>query len=277
MNSRISRGFRLLGASWEVLRADKELLVLPLASLACMLLAAIPFIGGVVGLGVPGQGGHLSPAQWVLLGLYYIAVYAIGIFFSAAIVGAATIRLRGGDPTLGDGLRIAASHLHKILGWAVVAATVGLVLRSFEQKAGLLGRIVIAIVGAAWGAVTFLVVPVLLYEDVGVAGSVKRSAGLFRERWGEQFVGNGSIGIALFLLSLVPLGFGVAIAALGAPAIGIAIVGLSFLALMTLASAMSGIFNAALYRYATTGEVSGPFSGDDLSGAFRPRRTRRLP
>ncbi len=38
---------------------------------------------------------------------------------------------------------------------------------------------------------------------------------------------------------------------------------------------MTGIFNAALYRYAVTGEVAGPFGADDLEGSFRPRGGNR--
>ncbi|HLI56410.1 MAG TPA: DUF6159 family protein [Actinomycetota bacterium] len=279
MQGSFSRAFRLLRASWEVLRADRELLVLPLLSMLCMVLAAIPLIGGVIGLGVGGTAfkagvPQLDAVQWVLLAIYYVVVYAIGIFFSAAVVGAATIRLQCGDPTLSDAFRVAFSKIDKILGWAVVSASVGLVLRAIEQRAGIFGRIVVLLIGAAWGAVTFFVVPVMLYEESGVFGSVKRSAGLFKQRWGEQFVGNGSIGIALFLIFLIPLLLGIGVIAAGATAVGIAVIVIGFLGVFSAGSVMSGIFNAALYRFATTGALSGPFTSDDLSGAFRPRGVR---
>lgn len=273
------RSFRLLGASWQVLKKDKELLVLPLLSMLCMVLAAVPLLGGVASIGrltwnSPSATHSLNAVQWLLLGIYYVAVYAIGIFFSSSVVAAATIRLQGGDPTLGDAFRAAFGKIHKILGWAVVSATVGLVLRALEQRAGLFGRIAILLVGVAWGAVTFFVVPVVLFEDVGVFGSIGRSGALFKQRWGEQFVGNGSIGLALFLLVLIPVMAGIGIASAGAVALGFAVGAVGVLAAFSAGSVMSGIFNAALYRYATTGLLSGPFSEADLSGAFRPRRAR---
>jgi hypothetical protein len=40
---------------------------------------------------------------------------------------------------------------------------------------------------------------------------------------------------------------------------------------------MSGGFAAALYRFATTGEVGGGFSEADLAGSFRPRRRGSQP
>jgi len=66
--------------------------------------------------------------------------------------------------------------------------------------------------------------------------------------------------VAVLLASVVPV-LGIAVGVLG--------IGL----LATVGTTMTGVFNAALYRYATTGEASAPFSSDDLHGAFRPKRS----
>lgn len=273
---RISRGFRLLGASWEVLKADRELLVLPLMSFVAMALAMGVFVAAVFGSGTPGTAEEgLRTLDYVLLGIFFFITYFIGIFFNAAVVGAATIRLEGGDPTVRDGLRAAYAKLDKIFIWAVLAASVGLILRALEERAGFLGRIVIAIVGAAWSAITFFVVPVLLYEPVSATGAVKRSAAIFRQRWGEQFTGNVSLGLAMFVIAL-PVGLVVALLASVAPPVAIAVGVVAFGLLAAAGSAMTGIFNAALYRFAITGEASGGFREGDLSGAFRARGRRGL-
>lgn len=269
---RISRGFRLVGASWQVLKADRELMILPVLSFLAIGAVAASLFAAAWGVGLPSGGESPTILHYLLIGLFYFASYFIGIFFNAAVVGAAMIRLDGGDPTVRDGLRVAGSKVDKIVGWAALAATVGLILRALEERAGFLGRIVIAIVGAAWSAVTFFVVPVLLYEPLGVMDSVKRSASLFKQRWGEQFVGNVSIGLAMFLIAL-PLLAVVAALAWAVPPLGILLGVIVFGVLAAAGGAMSGIFNAALYRYATTGEARGAFSEDDLRGAFRPRRS----
>ncbi len=99
------------------------------------------------------------------------------IFFcNTALVGAALIRLRGGDPTVADGFRIAASRVGPILGYAFIAATVGMVLRAISERSGFLGRLVVSLVGFAWNLATFLAVPVLVVEDVGPIEAVQRSA-----------------------------------------------------------------------------------------------------
>lgn len=272
---RIARGHRLVKASWAVLKADKELLVLPLMSFAAVLLAALPFIGAVVGTGGISGTGPMNSTQWVLMGIFFFVTYFIGIFFNAAVVGAATIRLQGGDPTVKDGLNIAWSKVGKIFAWACIAASVGLILRAVEEKLGFLGRIVIAIIGAAWSAVTFFVVPVLLFEEFSAGESVKRSATIFKERWGEQFVGNISIGLALLLIAL-PLVF-LSVLLIGTvPFVGVPLLVLTICALMAVGNAMTGVFNAALYRYAVTGESNEFFAEEDLQGAFRPKKTRGL-
>lgn len=268
---RISRGFRLLGASWRVLQQDRELLWLPVLSFALIVIAAAGFggIGWAAGLFGKEQQS-LSPGAYVLAFAFYFVTYFIAIYFNAAVIGAAMQRLEGGDPTLADGLRVANSKLGKIAGWAALAATVGLIIRALSERAGFLGRIVLAIVGAAWSAITFFVVPVLLFEPVGVTGSVKRSASLFRQRWGEQFTGTIGIGLAMFLIS-IPVVLVAVLLGAAASWVGIAFGILAIGLLAAVGSALSGVFNAALYRYATTGEASGAFALEDLNGTFRPR------
>ncbi|HVL90820.1 MAG TPA: DUF6159 family protein [Actinomycetota bacterium] len=266
---RISRGFRIVGASWQVLKADRELLVLPIISfLATALMAATFFFP--VAMTMPDDG-TVQIQHYLLMGVFYFIATFITVFFNAAVVAAAMIRLNGGDPTLSDGLRAAWSKVGKIAAWSLLTASVGLILRMLEERAGFLGRIVIAIVGAAWAAITFFVVPVLLFEPVEVVPGVKRSASLFRERWGEQFTGNVSIGMAMFLLLLPVLALTFMLfsaSALVGIVFGVVAIGL----LTSAGSAMSGIFNAALYKYATTGQVAAGFAPDDLSGAFKPKK-----
>ena len=56
----------------------------------------------------------------------------------------------------------------------------------------------------AWSLVTFLAVPVIAIEGTGPFETLKRSASLFRERWGQQITGNIAIGGAVFLLGVLP-------------------------------------------------------------------------
>ena len=267
-----SRGLRLAMASWSVVRQDRQLLILPILSFLCSVVVIAFFAAGIWGVGLP-EGDRLEPVHYVILFVLYVALAFVTIFFNAAVIGTAMERLRGREATIADGLRLAREHLGEIFLWAVVTATVGIVLRSLAERFGFVGRIVISLIGAAWNVVTFFVVPVLLYEQVGVGQGIKRSASLFRQRWGEEFVGNGAIGIVVFLAALVVGGVAFALGAIAIPlGIVVGVVGLG--ALLAIGAACSGVFNAALYRYATTGEASGAFSIEDLNSSFRPRGRR---
>jgi uncharacterized protein DUF6159 len=270
----VSRGFRLARASWWVVKKDRELLWLPVISFACSLVVMAVFGLGALGIGLPEQGESVSPGIYVLGFCTYVALSFVTIYFNAAVIGTAMKRLRGEDARIADGLALARQHIGKIFVWALITATVGMILRQLQENAGILGRIVIGLVGIAWSVLTYFVVPVLLYEPVGVGQSIKRSAQIFRERWGEQFIGNATIGLAVVIVGIPVVLAGALITAVLAP-VGIALLVVSLGALIAIGAACSGVFNAALYRYATTGEASGAFSLEDMNASFRPRRKNR--
>jgi Family of unknown function (DUF6159) len=267
----ISRGFRLAKASWTVVKQDRELLVLPVISFFCSLLVMGVFALGAFGIGIPAQGESVSPALYVLGFVMYVALAFVTIFFNAAIVGTAMKRLKGEDASLKDGIALARQHIGKIFVWALITATVGMILRTLQERAGLIGRIVIGLIGVAWNVITFFVVPVLLYEPVGVPDAIKRSASIFRQRWGEQFIGNATIGLAVFLVA-IPIVLVGGFIAVAMPIVGVPLLVIAIGALMAVGAACSGVFNAALYRYATTGEASGAFSLEDMDSSFRPKK-----
>ena len=186
------------------------------------------------------------------------------------------IRLEGGNPTVRDGLRIAGSKLLPILGYAAIAATVGLVLRAIQERSGFLGKLVSGMLGVAWTLVSFLVVPVLVTRNIGPLDAVKESALLLKKTWGENLIGQGGVGLVFGLLYVV-LGL-VGAAAIVAAAIsgngwllGLAIA-LLVVALLTAAltqAALAGIYSAALYRYAAGAGSSTGFDAQLLGQAFR--------
>jgi len=280
MFQRIAKSWELVKASWNVLLADKELLIFPVisavASIIVMVTFAIPtFLAGMFDTAVAGQTGAVS----FLVGLlFYIVLYFVTFYFNSALVGAAMIRLEGGDPTVSDGLRIANKHLGSILGYAAISATVGMILRAISERSGLLGRIVVSIIGFAWNVATFLTVPVLVIEGVGPIDAVKRSANLLKRTWGEQLVGNFSIGTIFGLISFLVIIGGVAgiiaAAALQSTPLIIAMVAFMVLALVAVglvSSALTGIYTAAVYRYATAGEISSYFDPDVIKNTFKQK------
>ena len=125
--------------------------------------------------------------------------------------------------------------------------------------------------------ITFLAVPVIALEGTGPLDTLKRSASLFRDRWGQQVTGNLAIGGAVALLGVLPgvalIAGGIAIwAANGFAGAILVVIGVVILAVaMVISRALSGIFGVALYRYALEGEAVGGFSADELESAVRTK------
>jgi len=275
---RFARSWALVKASASVLRSDRELLVFPLLSAICTLLVAATFIAPLAFGGAFARldDGHAPAWLWPVGFLFYLSQYFVIFFFNAALVGAARIRLDGGDPTLADGFRLAAARWPQILGYAAIAATVGMVLRAIQERAGLIGRWVAGLLGLAWTVASFLAVPVLVNENVGPVDAVRRSVDLLKRTWGENLVGNAGIGIVFGLITFawIALGMGLVVlaanngSALFAVTVGaLVVVGLLLLGLVQ--SALQGVYAAALYRYAETGDAGVGFEGALVADAFR--------
>ncbi|MBI5034362.1 MAG: hypothetical protein HZB51_27890 [Chloroflexi bacterium] len=272
--STLSRSWNLVRASWNVLRADKELVIFPIisafAAIAIMIVFAVPgFILFSVG------GGEIL--GYVLLFLFYLTQYTVLIFANSALVGAALIRLRGGDPTVGDGLQIAFSRMGSIFGYALISSTVGLILQALSER-GVIANIVRSIIGTAWNVATYLAVPVLVVENVGPIEAIKKSAGLLKRTWGEQVVGGTGMGLVfflLFLLATVIAGAGIFLGLaleLNLLIIMFIIIGvIEYLVLALFSSTLSGIYSAAVYRYAAEGEMGQQFAPELIQNAFRTK------
>jgi hypothetical protein len=288
MFSSWSRSWQLVKASWAVLQSDKELLWFPVISGITMLIITIVMLvpGVFVGISMAAVGtseGVSQVAGFIGLFIFYLVTYTISIYFNTGLIGSAMIRLDGGDPTLSDGFRIANEKLGKIVVYAALSATIGMILRAIRER-GILGQIAAGLFGMAWNLATFLVIPVLVAQDIGAWDAIKYSTNLLKKTWGEQITGGFSIGGIFFLgyLLLIFVGgflvFALASATQSLAITGIGIVTIIFLmiALGILQGALSGIFQAALYRYAETGTAPDNFDIELIQGAFKPKKKRGI-
>jgi hypothetical protein len=268
----LGRGWTLTRTSFKIIREEKQLLVLPVISGITLVLLFISFMAGLMGLIIWGNifnaAGNAGVALLLVMGfLFYVAVYFVGIYFNAALITCATIKLQGGKPTLGDGFRAANQALGKLFAWAVVAATVGMIIQAIQSRGGIIGKIAGTIAGVAWSIAIFFAVPVILYERLSPFKAVRRSVEMMRKTWGEAMGGTFGMGIIFALLAIagiipfiagfvlwgstgniwIPVGFIIATV-------------VYWMALAIFFSAAQGVLLAALYRYAVTGAVSPGFA-----------------
>ncbi len=272
---RIARSWQMFKASLRVLNTRKELVLFPILSGAATVVLAAAFLvpGLLASRNSLDSGENLTPASYVIFFVGYLVLAYVAIFFQAALISQADIALEGGDPTVAGGIRVAAKHAGAILPWAVLSATVSLILRALEDRAGPLGRFAVGLVGIAWSLVTYLVVPILVLENVTVGAAVRGSSALFKRTWGENVIGNAGVGLVSFLASLPAIAlFAIGVSTGGAAGVGLMIIGgVWILAVAVVTSALSGIYQTALYRYAANGRVAPAFADANLGQAF-PRR-----
>jgi hypothetical protein len=276
MFEKISNGWELMKASLSVLKLDKQLLVFPLLSgMACLIVMgsfALPlFFSGALAIDDHAKNATHIPLAYVLLFAFYFCNYFVIIFFNSALVACAIIRFNGDSPSLSDGFQAAVERLPQILGWTLVSATVGFVLKIIESRSEKLGAFMTSLLGLAWGVATFFVIPVIVVERVGPIDAVRRSTSILRNAWGEAFVGNQGIGLIIGLLMFVacaPAVLGFMSGVTAAIIAGIVVTGLLWIVLATVAAALHSILLGALYVFASNGQVPDAFDASTLRNAF---------
>jgi hypothetical protein len=275
---RVKRGIRLAGQSWQVIRRDRSLLVFPILSAISIGIALVAIWAPAALLGVFAGAESIDESNPVAIAFLVLTAYVstfLAIFFNVALASCASRSFEGADTRVGEGLAAARERTGQIAAWALLATTVGLILQALEERLPLAGRLAVWLVGVAWTIATYLVVPVLAHERVGPIDALKRSGSIVRQRWGESITGNVGIGLITALIGVtVAVVFGalaVGVANSAAAAVTVAGIGILCVALVAVVgSALTQVFNVAVYRFATLGEGDvGPFDADDLAHAFK--------
>lgn len=280
---RLDRSVELLKASAAIFLKHRGLLVFPLLSTLALILLVGSFalpLGGVHALeALNRHDSKLLFPQYMTAFLFYFCQYFVIFFFNTALVGAVMMQVDGDTPTVGDGLRIATSRIYPILGYAFIAATVGMLLHLIEERVGFVGRIIVSLLGVGWTLATYLVVPVLAWNQCGPIEAVSESAALFKRTWGETVIGVGGMGVAfamifigLFACGSVLIGLTSHVLHSAFLTIVVEIVLVAAFVLIALVNAtLTGIYKVALFRYANGFSNVAGFESGVLEQAFQLR------
>ncbi|HSS32596.1 MAG TPA: DUF6159 family protein [Solirubrobacterales bacterium] len=277
---RIKRGWALTKKSWALLSSHRELIRFPLYGAVATIPLAIVFLGP--GLYLLDKDTLAGAIPLLVLGVYVLSV--VGFYFSVGLAAAANQIFNGEtNVTVSDGLAVARSRFSQICGWAALSTAISVLMGVLENQGGLAGNIAARLIGMAWSLITFLSVPVIAIEGTGPLETLKRSASIFKQKWGPQITGNIAIGAAIFLIGVLPAAVlivaGIALwssaSFLGALLV---VVGALIVAIaMLVGRALSGVFGVALYRYAVDGQAVGGFTEEELESAVKLKKDRNAP
>ena len=263
-------GKAILRASLDLFRQDRQMIWLPvLATITAVIAFAV--IAAPIGLAL----GRSGIGVIVALACGSVVATAATVIFNVALVFAATDRIEGRTPTIGGSLAQAWGRKNVIFSWAILSAVVGTAIRMLEQRLGLVGRLIGIAGGLAWAVATFLVIPVLAFEDVGPIEAIKRSASIMKARFGTVARGGLRFGILFLGLSLgavAVIAIGVVCIAKHAWVIGVPVAAIGFVLLIgvSMYGQAAGMYmRTILYRYAMDQPI--PDLGVDPGGAFGNR------
>lgn len=280
---KLARSFALVKQSFSVLKKDKEIMMFPIISSIVSAIVMITFIVPVfIFFEVISQNNITIYAS---IFVFYVVSYFIVIFFNSGLITCAHMRLSGQDPTFKDGMKNAFDHLGSILMWTLISATVGLILQIILDQlerlgvvGQMIGRAIIGLIGFAWGLVTYFVVPFIIIDDTKPMQAIKDSAELFKRTWGENLIGNFSMGLFFGLLGFVGVLPFIASIFSGSLKVVLIVAGalvIYWVFLGIVSASLKGIFIAALYIYAKTGSVPEGFDSNLVIGAFKKKEEKK--
>jgi hypothetical protein len=286
MFASLSRSWGFTKLSYGLLREHKHLTVFPLLSTTAAFLVLASFALPLWGLGLfeewsaamDGSGEQSQDiAMYVTAFLFYFCNYFVIVFFNSALCACVMEILERGDASVGFGLKFAMRRIHSIFGWALVSAVIGMLLKALERNRKA-GRFIAAILGSAWTAMTYFVVPVIVTDGVGPIEAFKRSMKTLKSTWGTALMGNFSMGLIAFLLMLPVFALGAVLfwfAAQGQSEIlwvvAILATVLMIIAAVAATATADGIFKAYLYTYATGRSLPDGVNTAEFAEAFRAK------
>jgi len=293
---RIKASFLLAAESFRFLKADPEMLLLPIIGFFLNIALWIPAVffiffgaagGTFAGLGTLFPKGAPLP-NWAYIVVFYgffVSAFTLA-FVQAGIAHFVSARARGENATLASTLGVVMSLLPALLTWSLIAATVGFVLRQIAERSKIVTRIIIAIIGAAWSVLTYFVIPAIVIERQSAVASIKRSGKVFRDSWGETIVSNISLSgffmLIFFLLIVLYAVLTVLFFMYLGSNIGLFVL-MTFLFLFVLfmialvSNTLTYVLKTLLFIYATEGTTASNFDADLLAnmlvkkpGAMQP-------
>jgi hypothetical protein len=300
------RGWLLIGASWRVLKGDRELLVFP----ALNMLFSIIIIGLFVLLGyliLRATGGDAqsfsqqyndsdSLPAWAypLIFVMLIPLFVVINYFTACVTAGALQRLRGKNPTISSSFQAADRVAGNIIIFSFFQGVVLWVIDSL-RSIRFIGTALAFLGEMAFTVATFFVLPIIVDNPgkLGPLTATKQSTTIIKKIWGESIiVSTGMIGWAVLAGVAYTVIWGVLVMLVGPifihpspevttkiyieAAIVIAPLAIGYGVIIVIYSALSAVATTALYLYATENKIPAGFDDEALKKSIRAKTSSDL-
>lgn len=276
--------FEIVKKSWAILNMDKEVMWFPVLSFIANLIlnsifVYVLFFSDLRNLDLFHTGDisiRNKIIEYIIYFVYYLLVFLITNYFITGIYLITNARINGKNLSFSEGIKGANKYFRKIFIWSLISSTVGLILRIISDKSKLVGKIVVAIFGAAWNVVTFFSLPSMIVGNKSIKESFKESANIINNKWGEVIIVNFGVGLYFLVAGGVwaVIAF-IIISSIPVKSVYIAVIIISiiiFISFIVLSSALNSIFKVILYDYAKTGKVAEGFTKEILEEAIEKKK-----
>jgi hypothetical protein len=286
MFASLSRSWEFAKLSYGLLREHPHLTLFPILSTTASFLVLASFALPIWQLGLweewtasvsGGEASGQDAGFYLVTFVFYLVNYFVIVFFNTALCASVMRIIERGDASVGFGFGFAMKRLHAIFGWALVSAVIGMLLRALERNRKL-GALVAGLLGSAWTAMTYFVIPVIATDGVGPIEAFKRSLQTLKSTWGTALMGNFSLGTIAFILMIPAFAIAATLFWLATSSgsqlllvFAIVVTALLFIVLIAATSTADGIFKAYLYAYATGRGLPESVDSDMMASAFRPK------
>lgn len=274
--TRFKTAFTLMKDSLLLMRHHPRLFLFPIVSSIAGIAFMAVFIGFVFGgLALQPEGGNVLMASLIiaLLVVYLITTF-VSVFFTAGLVHQTREALGGNAVSLRAGMAGAWDVKMPLFIWALISATIGVILSSIEDSNSGVARIIGTLFGLAWTLLTFLIIPVIVFEEPSVREMFRSSAESFRDTWGETPISLAGVGVLSLAVALPFAGPGIVLL----ESTGFSILGFGLIATGAVLGAIvsqtfKGVIKTSLYFYATDGTLPAEFDDIDPTALARDQPT----
>lgn len=215
----LRRGFGFLKQSWQMVLADSDLIkpsiYALLAGMVITLLGSLPLILTLVIFGDRDIGQLIGFILGV--GLIFIQ-YSVSYVFSAMTVYLIYGYLAEGDGRMDRAWEVVKRDLVDILSLAGASTLVNILIKMVRGKGRKSGRNILSgLIDAIWTEASYLVLPAMVIEDIGLKDGLKRATQILKNNLllvGVSVVGVKTVTSLLgFLLggTGIALGFGISL------------------------------------------------------------------
>jgi hypothetical protein len=213
----IKRGFGFFKQAWRMAFKDRDLLKPTIYALIVgffvSLIGLVPIVGAAILLGDTQFGNIVT----FVLGMILVFIqYVVTYIFSAMTIHLIYGYLSDGDGRMDRAWAIVRRDLFDIVSLAAASTGVKLIESAVRGRNRGGGRNFLAnLINTIWTEATYLVLPAMVIEDIGLRDGLKRATGIVKENLlliGVSTVGVGFVtGLIGFLLggAGIVLGFGV--------------------------------------------------------------------